>query len=167
MANGAGVTKQAMSESSLGQDPLPISNSFDDCSVAFALKVQSSALRDVRLKVVPVRVWSNANQRLENVYAFLDEGSDTSLRTESLKDRLIAKRKAVTFSLSTINGTDRKCGQEVSLTVQGYDEQAVIDLPNVITVLELPELKSRIPVAQDAVMYAHVLHWVSFLDFVG
>ena len=166
-ADGAGVTKQVMSASTLSQNASPRSSSSDDCGVACASEVKSSVRRDVRLKVVPVRVWSNANQRLENVYAFLDEGSDTSLCTESLKNRLIAKGKAVTFSLSTINGTDRKRGQEVSLTVQGCGEQAVIDLPNVITVSELPELKSSIPVAQDTVTYADVLNGVTFPDFVG
>ena len=166
-ADGAGITKQVMSASTLSQNASPRSSSSDDCSVACASEVKGSVRRDVKLKVVPVRVWSNANQRLENVYAFLDEGSDTSLCTESLKNRLIAKGKAVTFSLSTINGTDCKRGQEVSLTVQGCGEQAVIDLPNVITVSELPELKSSIPVAQDTVTYADVLNGVTFPDFVG
>ena len=166
-ADGAGVTKQVMSASTLSQNASPRSSSSDDCSVACASEVKGSVRRDVRLKVVPIRVWSNANQRLENVYAFLDEGSDTSLCTDSLKNRLIAKGKAVTFLLSTINGTDCKRGQEVSLTVQGCGEQAVIDLPNVITVSELPELKSSIPVAQDTVTYADVLNGVTFPDFVG
>ena len=100
-------------------------------------------------------------------YTFLYKGSDTSLRTNSLKERLIAKGKALTFWLSTINDTDRKRGQEISLTVQAYGEHAVIDLPNVITFLELPELKSSIPVAPDTVTYADVLHAATFPDLVG
>lgn len=46
------------------------------------------SLSKVRLKVVPVTAYSDEGKRSYNTYAFLDEGSDTTLCTTNLMDRL-------------------------------------------------------------------------------
>jgi len=51
--------------------------------------------------------------------------------------------------------------------VQAWSEQVVVELSNVLTVPRLPELKSSVPVPQDAVTYSEVLHGVAFPDIKG
>ena len=47
-------------------------------------QVTQDSKLNVRLKVVPVTVWSSCSDRCLNTYAFLDEGSNATLCTESL-----------------------------------------------------------------------------------
>ena len=126
-------------------------------SAAYSTGVISNTRSKVRLKVIPVKVWSSSNRKCESVYAFLDEGSDTTLCSKALLNRLGAKGKAVHFSLCTISCTDHKHGHDVKLFIQGYNEATVIELPSVLSVPCLPDLKSSISSGQDLISYADVL----------
>ena len=64
----------------------------------------------MRLKVVPVRDWEAGCRRHADVYAFLDEGLDTSLCTEDLIRLLGLKGKPTQFSLSTMSSTEQQAG---------------------------------------------------------
>ena len=134
---------------------------------AYSTGVISNTRSKVRLKVIPVKVWSSSNRKCESVYAFLDEGSDTTLCSKALLNRLGAKGKAVHFSLSTVSGTDHKHGHDVKLFIQGYNEATVIELPSVLSVPCLPDLKSSIPSGQDLISYADVLQGVSLPEVLG
>jgi len=59
----------------------------------------------VWLKVVPVTVWGPSHGNCITTYAFLDEGSDTTLCSRNLVDQLNLKGTKVHLSLATINGT--------------------------------------------------------------
>ena len=69
----------------------------------------------IRLRVVPVRVWGDG-KRLVNTYVFLDEGSDTTLCTEGLIDKLKVSGDPVRISLTTVNGTETQVARRVGLS---------------------------------------------------
>ena len=123
---------------------------------------QTQACR-VRLRVVPVRVWGDG-KRLVDTYAFLGEGSDTTLCTDGLIDKLKARGEPVRISLATVNGMETQVARRVGLSAQGFDEDALIHLPNVISVTFLPGLRSSIPTSRDLGLYPEMLKGVTFLD---
>ena len=100
-------------------------------------------------------------------YAFLDESSDFTLCTEGLFGKLKLRGEPVQVSLATINGIETRAGRRVSLSTQGVGEQAVIQLPNVISVPTLPELQSSIPSNKDVSKYQKVLERVTFAELEG
>ena len=137
--NGAGDDIQVMSVSvspdhrceTDDRDCLQASNELNASGkVEMASKIQN---RHVRLRVVPVKVWGQG-KRLIETYAFLDEGSNTTLCTEQLLDKLQVKGQRVQSSLATVNGMEIRAGRQADLDIQGVGEQAVNQLPNVISV---------------------------------
>ena len=124
---------------------------------------QNSKLH-VRLKVVPVTVWSSCSDRCLNTYAFLDEGSNATLCTENLvKDlRLIGHK--VEYSISTVCETKQQHGVKVSLRFRGINELAIFEAPDVLAVPHLPDLQESIPSNADTKHFAH-LHGLNFPDF--
>ena len=161
--NGAGLSSRVMSVvqnigSKCNEHPAGPNTS------SFAQTKDSTA---VRLKVVPVRVWGAGRRRHADVYAFLDEVSDTSLCTEDLIRLLGLKGKPTQFSLSTMSGTEQQSGRQVSLCVQGFNEDAVVNLSNVLSVTRLPDLGASIPSCRDHKIHAEVLKGVTFPDLRG
>ena len=170
--NGAGDAIQVMSVSVNPEhrseiddrDCLQASNELNALEkVNMASKIQN---RHVRLRVVSVKVWGQ-DKRLIETYAFLDEGSDTTLCTEQLLDKLQVKGQRVQYSLATVNGMEVRAGRQADLNIQRVGAQAVIQLPNVISVPALPELHSSIPNRKDCSMYSEVLEGVVFPNFQG
>ena len=98
------------------------------------------ASRNVRLKVIPAIICSDTSRKHEKVYAFVDEGSDTTLCTNALMKRLGARGKSVQYTLSTLGRFDNEQGFETRLNVRGNGEQAIINLRSVLSVPHLPEL---------------------------
>ena len=136
-------------------------------SAPYFTGVISNTCGKVRLKVIHAKVWSSSNRKCESIYAFLDEGSDTTLCSKALLNRLGAKGKAVHFSLSTVSGTAHKHVHDVNLFIQGYNEATVIELPSVLSVPCLPDLKSSISSGQDLISYADELQGVSLPEVLG
>ena len=131
---------------------------------SFAQTIDSTA---VRLKVVPAeRVWGAGRRRHADVYAFLDEGSDASLCTEDLI-KLGQIGKPTQFSVSTMSGTEKQPGRQVDLCVQDFNEDAVVNLSNVLSVTRLPDLGASIPSCKDNEIHAEVLKGVTFPDLCG
>ena len=76
----------------------------------------------VSLQIVPVRVRGGEGGPEIETYAFLDNGSDTTLCLSSLAESLGVSGKPVHFSLSSINAENiPKSGYEVSLNVLALD----------------------------------------------
>ena len=97
-------------------------------------------------------MWGDG-KRLVDTYAFLGEGSDTTLCTDGLIDKLKARGEPVRISLATVNGMETQVARRVGLSSQGFDEDAVIHLPKVISVTSLPGLRSSIPTSRDHVNF--------------
>ena len=169
--NGAGELKQVMSVAvkAVHSNEVAYNNShgLSVKSVPEEANVTTNAReRQVRLRVVPVKVWG-ARKGLVETYAFLDEGSDITLCTEGLLDKLKLRGEPVQVSLATINGIKTRAGRRVSLSTQGVDENAVIQLSNVISVPTLPELQSSIPSNKDVSKYQEVLKGITFPELEG
>ena len=77
--------------------------------------------RQVCLRVIPVKVFSQDNSREKITYAIRDEGSNTTLVKESLVEELNLKGLPVDFSLTTMNNVSRESGRSHHLYVQGLD----------------------------------------------
>jgi len=167
--NGAGGTKQVISAVALKseRDPMnPNAVDLDSSAKTASGNVNNAQRSQVRLRVIPVKVWGS-KKGMVKTYAFLDEGSDTTLCTERLLDKLKQKGQPVKMSIATVNGIEDQAGRKVSLSVQGVKESAVISLPNVISVSTLPNFRSSIPTSGDCKVFADVLQGVTFPDYEG
>ena len=164
VGNGAGEVRQVMSVSMKPVKPSGESHGLEEeARAARENSTTQTRTCQVRLRVVPVRVWGDG-KRLVNTYAFLDEGSDTTLCTDGLIDKLKVRGESVRISLATVNGTETQVARRVSLSAQGFDEVAIIHLPNVISVPSLPGLRSSIPTGRDLDLYPEMLKGVTFPD---
>ncbi|XP_030842249.1 uncharacterized protein LOC105438717 [Strongylocentrotus purpuratus] len=110
---------------------------------------------DVRLRVLPVKVRHGAKE--VTTWALLDEGSDTSLCEKRLAEELGIVGVNKEFRLTTINGmnTPRK-GMEVSMTIQGLQEDTKIDVDRMWTVDVLPISSRSIPCQEDVDKWPHL-----------
>ena len=126
-------------------------------------QVTQDSKLNVRLKVVPVTVWSSCSDRCLNTYAFLDEGSNATLCTESLVKDLGLIGHKVEYSISTVCETKQQLGVKVSLRFRGINELAIFEAPDVLAVPHLPDLKGSIPSNADTKHFAH-LHGLNFPD---
>ena len=126
-------------------------------------QVTQDSKLNVRLKVVPVTVWSSCSDRCLNTYAFLDEGSNATLCTESLVKDLGLIGHKVEYSISTVCETKQQLGVKVSLRFCGINELAIFEAPDVLAVPHLPDLKGSIPSNADTIHFAH-LHGLNFPD---
>ena len=110
----------------------------------------------ISLRIVPVRV-SAKNGKEVKTYAFLDDGSDTSLCLQRLVEELGVKGSPTSFALTTINaeGTQR-LGEELSLTVKALTSNDYIHLDRVYTVNNLPVSKKSIPCTEDIRDWPHL-----------
>ena len=119
-------------------------------SVACAVGIQTkSGSTQVRLKVLPVVVWNELTGRSCVTYGFLDEGSNTTLCTKELIERLGVKGKKIDYTLFTVS-------VQVSLLVRRVNEAQVVSLAEVIAVSSLPKLEDSIPRMQDVKKYSYL-----------
>lgn len=159
------LTVSPQSENGAGNLPRVETNN-DSCA-SYSTGLISRIPGKVRLKVIPVRVWGASSRKCEEVYAFLDEGSDTTLCTAALINRLGVKGKSVSFSLSTVGGSNHQRGHEVNLSVQGLGGMATLELVRVLSVPHLPKLNSSLPSASDLLAHSDVLQGVSLPQACG
>lgn len=101
----------------------------------------------VSLRIVPVRVSGTSGGQKIVTYAFLDDGSDTTLCSNSLAQRLGLSGKPMNFSLSTINKEHRpRNGYEVELSVKALKSEDGVHLDKVWNV-------DRLPISQQSILY--------------
>jgi hypothetical protein len=115
----------------------------------------TSGSNRVCLRVVPIRVKSE-NTDIET-YALLDEGSDVSLCTADLANKLGLKGVERNFSLNTVDreGSMKK-GREVKLSVSSLNGDKDIVMDKVWTVDRLPIAAKAIPKQSDVGKWPHL-----------
>ena len=92
---------------------------------------------------MPVRV-SAKNGKEVKTYAFLDDGSDTSLCLQHLVEELDVKGSPMSFALTTINAEEtQRLGEQLSLTVKALTSHDYIHLDRVWTGMQTVEKKER------------------------
>ena len=111
----------------------------------------------VCLRTIPVTVKGKDGEVEVETYALLDPGSDVSLCSVSLTDKLGIKGSPTKFSLTTVNGqlSERK-GHEVALSVKGLQSNERIELNKLWTVDELSISKQTIPTSEDIKNWSHL-----------
>ena len=116
----------------------------------------------VSLRIVPVRVSGADGGPEVETYAFLDDGSDITLCSNSLAETLGLSGKPMTFSLTTVNQKDRsRSGFEVELNVKALKSDDSIHLNKVWTVDRLPVSRRSIPTDEDVRGWSY-LHGIEF-----
>ena len=63
-----------------------------------------------------------------------------------------------------MSSKEKQCGHQVSLCVQGLNEDAVVNLSNVLSLTRLPDLGASIPSCRNNEIHAEVLKGVTFPD---
>ena len=115
-----------------------------------------SVSKIVRLMVVPVRVYGNNENHFVDTYAFLDGGSNISLCTKRLMNRLNLKGVETTEKIIGMTGSKIEKGFVVPLNIKGLSEKTLISVPSVMAIDELPNLSSSIPTDKTASQYDHL-----------
>ena len=111
----------------------------------------------VCLRILPFRITNNDDTCQVDTYAFIDNGSDTTLCTNSLVEKLHLKHKPTEFSLTTVNAQDKKrCGLEVELKVQALKGEGELQLDRVWSVDHLPISERSIPEVDDIGHWSHL-----------
>ena len=104
----------------------------------------------VHLKIVPVTVWDVSMSRRYSKYCFLDQGSDTILRSTNLLRRLGVAEMEGNITINTVNGSKASLRYRLSLKFS-----KVIDLFLMLAVESLPYLSSNTPL-QDVDRYSYL-----------
>jgi len=110
----------------------------------------------VRLMVVPVRVYGDDNSSFTDTYCLLDSGSEISLCTKSLLQKLQVRGQPMTKTISGVNGMQAQHGDSVALTVRGAHETNAISVSNVFAIDDLPKVRDSIPRDAGVSMYEHL-----------
>ena len=91
----------------------------------------------VFLNIVPVIVSSNGKEIA--VYAFLDQGSTTTLCTQDLLAQLGVEGEDANYSITTVNQTTTcRSGKKVNINVSSLDKANTVELAEVYAVDSLP-----------------------------
>ena len=151
-SNGAGESDRSTPDPTIGR--------FEE-SLAMQASSRSNFVKGiasagVKLKVIPVKVFGPGNRSHISTYAFLDEGSDTTLCTMDLMNALHLKRQPVEYSISTIAGVAKQRGYKVSLNIRGFGNLPSLEIQDVIAIPSLPDLQDSIPSNQDVKRYKHL-----------
>nr|CAB3263162.1 uncharacterized protein LOC104265735 [Phallusia mammillata] len=105
----------------------------------------STHAESVYLNIVPVKVTASNGRKLET-YAFLDQGSTTTLCDKRLIEQLDVGGRKTTYSLTTVSDrSQRREGLAVDLTVASLDGKQSVRLNDVLSVDSLPVSPNRIP----------------------
>ena len=115
-----------------------------------------SQIKMVRLMVTPVQVYSNDQTDFVDTYSFLDGGSNISLCTTNLMQRLKLRGAEVTTKIEGVTGSKHHQGFVVAMKLKGLQETELISLPSVLAVKELPNFKESIPTNKVVSKYNHL-----------
>ena len=100
----------------------------------------------VILKVLPVKIWVSSSNRFIETYALLDNCSDVTLCTEALAAQLGLSGNAVTYSLTTVNESDRQHqGMEVTFDVFSIDGKDSVSINGAWTTDRIDVSRHSIP----------------------
>ena len=108
------------------------------------------------LGIVPVKVRGCDGGREIEIYAFLDNDSDTTLYLYSFAQRFSAPQKPIQFFVTSINAENSsRSGFEVAFNVKALKGKDEVHLDKVWTVDRLPISKRDIPAEEDIDRWPH------------
>ena len=109
-------------------------------------QIQASA---TSLAILPFKVKAKGSNRMVQMYAFLDNGSNASFCSEKLAKELNLNGKRTMLSLTTIEEDSKTDCQIVSLEVLDLDEENIFEVPVVFTRPSLPITTESVANQQD------------------
>ena len=129
--------------------------------------VTNSSIRGhcVALQVVPVKVSVPYGNCVIETYAFLDSGSNTTMCLSSLAKELGADCTPIEFTLSTVCGTEKRKGRQLSLDVVGVATGKGVRLDKVWTADCLPVATESVSTNADVQQWSH-LKGIDIADLV-
>ena len=106
--------------------------------------------------MVPVKVWTAGQSEEVTAWAFMDEGSETSLCTYALAHRLKAELSDLKIEVHTNNGVSIVDKQVNGLHIQGVDESTVFRVPEALIQGNIMDVSSSIPTNGIVKDYYHL-----------
>ena len=110
--------------------------------------------KNVYLMIIPVEVTALNGNRCTTL-ALLDNGSDSSLCSDSLRRKLGVGGQRVRYTSVTINGEENKNGLAIELTVKGMHEKREIGT-KVLTVGNIPSSSDAVPNRDELRRWDHL-----------
>jgi len=109
----------------------------------------------VSLRIVPVKV--KQGKKCVQTYALLDDGSDVTLCSDSLVQKLGAKGTPRDFTITTVNqASQRRNGLELQLEVSSMDGLETVAINRVWTVERLPVSVASLPDHRELGKWTHL-----------
>ena len=111
--------------------------------------------------ILPVILYHKNNPDVKvNVYALLDDGSDTTFVTNSALKQLGVQGPEISLTLNTMHGRAEIPVQRIEgLVAQSLDEATFIDLPKAYSRESIPSRRNQIPSPEIAGKWPH-LEWL-------
>ena len=107
-------------------------------------------------QVVPVKVSTLYRSHIVETYAFLDNGSNTTVCPSSLARELGADCTPVEFTLPSVSGIQCKESQQLCLDVVGVATGKGVRLEKIWTTETLPVTERSIPMSKDVEEWPHL-----------
>ena len=124
--------------------------------VAFSVNSKQDARKVKRFKVVPVEVWGADPSNSACTYAFLDDGSDSSIITKGLMRKLGLMHSDDHCKVITANSVSDHQIVAAPLHVKGVEEEQIFCFKDVVVFDELTDISESIPTNKVARMYPHL-----------
>ena len=124
--------------------------------VAFSVNSKRDARKVKRFKVVPVEVWGADPSNSACTYAFLDDGSDSSIITKGLMRKLGLMHSDDHCKVITANSVSDHQIVAAPLHVKGVEEEQIFCFKDVVVFDELTDISESIPTNKVARMYPHL-----------
>ena len=123
--------------------------------VAYALhKGKQNKIK--RFKVVPVEIWGENPSKSAFTYAFMDDGSDTSIITADLMRRLGVKPSNDSRDIHTANSVSNHNVTSVPIHVKGIQDTDTFCVKDVVVFDKITDISESIPTNDVAAQYPHL-----------
>ena len=109
-----------------------------------------------RFKVIPVEIWGEDPSKSAFTYAFMDDGSDTSVITADLMRRLGVKPSNDSRDIHTVNSVSNHNVTSVPIHVKGIQDTDTFCVKGVVVFDKITDISESIPTNDVAAQYPHL-----------
>ena len=114
------------------------------------------SIKGARLKFVPVEITSSQSGKKIKTYAFIDDGSNATLCTTKLMQRLNVQDDEESLQISTIFGPRSQKAFKLDLLIQGINETKQFFMKDVYALPSLPDVSDNIVKHEDITDLSHL-----------
>ena len=122
------------------------------------LKLNASiSQKTVLFQTLPIKVWNNYHNTVENIRCILDSGSDRSYISSRLADALDLDGPCTDLNIQLADGSVSTCKSKiVSFFGRGLNESYVHKFDNVLVLEKLPDISNKFMSNKTRRKYAHL-----------